>query len=152
MQIRDLIDGLKADREAIARAWPAHAEAAAAIAEEVERLAARGRQILNPAYLRRGKLPDLHFAASARDFLALMAVADPQRVAARLVDLATEDHPAPGITAPDRARRLAEIADQLRALELDEERLIRSSPTPITRRADASPEVVLTPDLDRLAA
>ncbi len=62
------------------------------------------------------------------------------------------EFPENGISAADRRRRLAEIDAELRRLEIDEERLIRSSPMRIIRRGDAHPAVVLEPDLDRLAA
>lgn len=149
--IRGRIAALQAERKAVERAWPSSDECAAGIAATVKRLAAGGRQVLQPARLRKGKLGD-SFSVSHHDVLAILAALDPERITTRLVEIAHEEHPEPGLSSADRGRRLAEIEVELRGLAIEEERLIRSSAAPIIRRADADPEIVLSPDLDRLAA
>lgn len=149
--IRRRIAALQAERKAVERAWPSSDECAAGIAAQVKHLAAGGRQVLQPARLRKGRLGD-SFASSSRDVLGILAALDPERITARLVELAHEEFPEAGLSSADRGRRLAEIDAELRSLAIAEERLIRSSVTPIIRRADADPEIVLSPDLDRLAA
>jgi signal transduction histidine kinase len=151
-KIRDRITALQAERKAVEREWPAQAEAAESIAAEVEHLAERGRDILNPSRLRKGKTDLTSHAASRIDVLSIVAALDFERTAARLAAIAFEAHPEPGISAADRRRRLAELDAELRSLEIEEERAIRSSPTPIVRRGDADPTVVLAPDLGRIAA
>lgn len=146
-QIRGKIAALQDERAAVEKAFPSWDETAADLAANVSKMSEAGRLALAPAQLRRGRTH-----ARGVDAVLLAAAFDPAGLTERLLQVAREELPEPGLSSAERARRLAEIADELRVLQIREETLIRSSVTPIIRRGDADPEIVLTPDLDRLAA
>ena len=146
-KIRGRIATLHDERVAVENAFPSWEEATSEITGSVAKMSEAGRNALGPAHLRRGRMH-----ARGVDALLLAAAFDPEGLTERLLRVARDAFPEPGLSTADRARRLAEIEEELRSLAIEEERLIRSSVTPIIRRADADPEVVLAPDLDRLAA
>jgi hypothetical protein len=146
-QIRERIITLQDEREELARAWPSEMECREGIAEHVKMLARGGLAQLGAADLRKGRIDARHV-----DPLCLLAVFDPERLATQLADMALAEFPDPGLSAEDRAKRLAKLESDLLAAEVDEERMIRKSPIPIIRRGDARPEIVLAPDLENSAA
>lgn len=146
-QLRDRITELFDEREEIGRAWPSVEECQKGIADQVELIARNGRARINAAGLRQGKVDIRSIDAGT-----LAAMLDPERLAAQLAEVALSEFPEAGVSAAERAKRLTAIADELHLLEVDEERLIRASPMPIARRADARPEIVLDPRLTDSAA
>ncbi|QVL46759.1 MAG: hypothetical protein KFB96_13390 [Thiocapsa sp.] len=148
--IRASIAALQDEREAIEKSFPSWDETAAALAADVGRMSESGRRALSPAQLRRGRMH-----GRGVDALLLAAAFDPAGLTERLLRVARAEFPENGISAADRRRRLAEIDAELFALEIEEERQIRAAATPIVRRGDAHPAVVLAPsleDLNRFAA
>lgn len=146
-KIRERIAALQDERAEVERAWPSADECRAGIESAVELLARDGRRALSPAFLRQGRIDSSGVAA-----LPLIAVLDPERLAAGLANLALSEYPEAGISAPDRTRRLAEIAREIHKLGIEEEILIRRSLTPVARRGDADPSIVLDPFLNDAAA
>lgn len=147
--IRAQIAKFHEEYQQIETAWPTQPEAVESLAQVLEREAARAFDTLGSGALRRGQLPANLWRWDGRAALGLIAaVVGPDQMARRLVTLAMDVNPEPGIDGEYRAHKLAEIQSERVKLEREEEALIRQSETtghPITRRPDADPATVMTP-------
>lgn len=150
-QIRTQIERLKAEREPLAQVTCNQPEAKAAIESWAAECVAEGEARFRRAVERIGRTGTV----DARPFMVdpdrptdlaplLAAVVGGPALAAALIAHLGAVHD--GLDSEGRARRLAEIDRALDAAEREEERLICESEaagTPIRRRADVRPEIVL---------
>lgn len=149
--IRDRMTALRLERDTLESAPLPQHEAEAKAARYVAHLAAEIAPSVAP-FIRRAQVPSLDLGAqewSAPDRLAAFACwLDPAAVTAKLhAEIAAlySDH-APGLTDADVRKRSAEIADEMRALGITEERAILDAAAcgiTILRRADADPAALI---------
>jgi hypothetical protein len=150
-QIRGQIEKLKAEREPLARVTCNQPEARAAIEAWAAARVADGEARFRRSVERIGRTGQV----DGRPFIVepdrptdlaplLAAVVGGPALAAALIAHLESVHD--GLDTEGRARRIAEIDRALDAAEREEERLIcesESTGTPIRRRADCRPEIVL---------